>query len=196
MGAKEAGAYFSWGTPGGYEETMHRNGLAGAIAPAGPRATDALLQQTLGDLPGVRVLHAVHLPRSGVVDHLVLAGGKIAVVESQLWPGADYCWTPYGDIAAGTSYEQSATATPTGITDAVAEVAALTGKQVTGWVLIHPQTRPGALRVRNYAAPQDVRLVAAESAGAQLREWLSADNDPAVVDLRLMHWGVRQVVHS
>ena len=102
LGRKDAERFFSWGTPGGLDATI--GDYTGDQRHNGARAQQAtteLLQQLLVDIPGARVVHAVEVPGrpSLVIDHVVLAGSKI--------PGAPYCWSPYGDIAMGTSFANS-----------------------------------------------------------------------------------------
>lgn len=76
-----------WGDPGGAETRSSRDSPHQFAA----RATD----QALGPLyatPGVKILHGLPWPGvpEGIVDHVVVAGNRVAVLQSQALPPGEY----------------------------------------------------------------------------------------------------------
>ena len=172
--AHEARVTRSWGEPG-----------AGCAAGTEPlrgsaevcRNTAQVLTAELGDIPGLRVFHGVRIPDAGVVDHVLVCGGKVAVVASRETATPSLGWWR-GRISGGTTEEA-----PVSLDTVRRTNTALGSVTVAGWILVYG---PGAT-VSNRAAPPYVRLQTAGRGIGEIRNWLLADNDARLVDRVLLH---------
>lgn len=170
----EARATRVWGEPG-----------AGCAAGSEPvRGSAEVCQDTarviaaeLGDLPGLRVFHGVLIPGADVVDHVLVCGGKVALVASRETSADALGWWR-GRISGGaTAAPPVDLATVRRATEALGDVI------VAGWVLVY-----GAeTNVSNRGAPPYVRLQTAGRGVGEIRNWLLADNNARLVDRVLLH---------
>lgn len=179
------------GTPGDLGDALSKfTTLNVAKGIVGEKLTYGLLGW-LSQTPGVRVFNGMRFPGSanGDVDHIVVCGKKLALIDSKLWMPARYAWQPNGSIlrTAGTISKNMDNHMP----NAVAAYQQLfPGFQVAGWVLIHPNGDPADLAVDNTYATS-VRLADAQTTMAETYRWLTSDHTGEVDrrDLaRLYQW--------
>lgn len=90
-----------WGAPG--------DGLTGAerwfgkvrteLGVRGEEATARFLQVLL-DIPGVRILHGMSFPgsRFADVDHIVISGNRVVIIDSKMWKPCQVSWLPSGQV--------------------------------------------------------------------------------------------------
>ncbi|MGH3094719.1 MAG: J domain-containing protein [Streptosporangiales bacterium] len=172
---EEAVAMVEYGTPG--TGTQADNDAVGQRIGA-----DTVWMLTA--LPGTRVFHGLRIPgRSGTLDHAVVCGRRVALVNSRYWEPGRYAWTPHctllrdgkhfagGDVRLG---------------DAVSAYAGIGGKavEVRGYMLVAP-SRPGRVLAATGAGGTVTvgdPLAVVEAIGAWFRG--SADSD--LVDRRLL----------
>lgn len=77
------------GTPGNLDSARGKFSDANiAAGEAGEQRTAVLLDE-LAEIPGVRVFHGLSWPGTGNadIDHVVLAGDRLAVIDSKMWAG-------------------------------------------------------------------------------------------------------------
>lgn len=86
--------FISWGTAGGKADSMTKfNGSNADTLGVGEKMTASLLEE-ITRIPGTRVFHNLVFPDSdtGGVDHAIVNGNKIMLVDSKIWPGGHYSW--------------------------------------------------------------------------------------------------------
>lgn len=86
--------FISWGTAGGKTDSMTKfNGSNADTLGVGEKMTASLLEE-VARIPGTRVFHNLVFPGSdtGGVDHAIINGNKIILVDSKIWPGGHYSW--------------------------------------------------------------------------------------------------------
>jgi hypothetical protein len=155
--------------------TSRSYGLPGDRA---EKLTAELLAKYLTRLPGVRIFHGLGLPESvfADVDHAVLCGHRLVLIESKLWLPGHYEVDETGAMwRNGHPFRGGAVRLDDSI-DAFAEL--LPGVEVRGAVLIYP-SRAGEISTGDpdeaWAPPMSPHRFVVE-----LGQWLAAD--PSTVD--------------
>ncbi|GAB2993458.1 DnaJ domain-containing protein [Amycolatopsis acidiphila] len=156
----------------------------------GERLTAELLERYLTRLPSVRICHGLALPGSvfADIDHAVLAGRRLVLVESKTWlPGH------YGADEDGTLWRDDrlfrggATRLPEAI-EAYREL--LPGVEIRGALIVYPS------RAGEISTEEDFELPAPpmtpEQFVAEIGGWLAAQ--PSTVDIDVLRRLRHQVV--
>ncbi|WP_285499358.1 J domain-containing protein [Actinokineospora sp. NBRC 105648] len=160
--------------------------------PVGERLTAELLVNYLARLPGARVFHGLSRPGSvfADVEHAVLCGHRLVLVESKVWLPGHYEIDDDGSLWRNDHPFRG------GSTDLFAAVASfaehLPGVQVRGVLLIYP-SRDGVLTTDD-APGLDVSAMVPTSFVHDIGTWLSAD--VATVDHHVLRAVRAQVVRE
>ena len=102
--------FVSWGRAGKLDDAVDKFGSHNvALGSTGEKFTAEMMQQLL-KIPGTRIFHGLKFPGSETadVDHALINGNKIALIDSKMWTGGDYRWGHDGMILrsnASTSAE-------------------------------------------------------------------------------------------
>lgn len=173
-------------------------GLSGArfgerqaeLGKQGERATHAVLAETLLPLmPAARLLHSMQWPgsRHADIDHVMVAGKRIALIDSKQWRDGNYWWDNRTLFRSGKELNQLK------FGYAVAKMAAaFPDCQVQGWVVIHTAAGdPRSPYIENhdgYIEPGrlPVRLVNAQALAEEVGLFLSHPDHVAVTDLTVL----------
>jgi len=146
----------------------------------GEALTGELLENYVTRIPSARIFHSLAWPGSATadVDHAVLCGGRLVLVDSKRWEPGDYTFDSNGTLLrAGRPFLGSQVRLP----DAVAAYRRLLPRcDVRGVVLIHPN-RPGAVSVSASPWPTTQALTA-HGFLTQTCAWLAGQ--PDVIDTR------------
>ncbi|MGX7828779.1 J domain-containing protein [Actinokineospora sp. 24-640] len=141
--------------------------------PAGERLTADLLQRYLGRLPGARVFHGLSRPGSVFADieHAVLCGQRLVLVESKLWLPGHYEFDDDGALwRNGHPFRGGETSLP----DAVAAFTdLLPGVEIRGALILYPNRR-GPLTTDDTPA-RGVSPVDPDTFVHEVGAWLAAD---------------------
>lgn len=164
----------TWGHPGGAISKS-----SGRFAPsnielgvAGEIMTGQLLAE-LVKIPGVKILHGLVFPGSadGGVDHAVLCGSRLALIDSKHWRSGDYYWL--GPSLLYARPNERAQVTPTNFPTAVATYRHHFPKlQVRGWYVLHSNDG-GRMRTNNKDAGDKPRLLAPAPFLEEIGDWLA-----------------------
>ncbi len=141
--------------------------------PVGERLTADLLVNYLARLPGARVFHGLSRPGSvfADVEHAVLCGHRLVLVESKLWLPGHYEVDDDGSLWRNDHPFRGGT---TELFDAVAAFAEhLPGVEVRGTLLVYP-SRDGAVTTDD-APGLGVSAMVPEHFLHTVGDWLSAD---------------------
>lgn len=199
---KDIPAGFYWGEPGenlSYaQETFGLDRTMDGIE--GERLTAAEIGYFLGSIPGVRLINGLAFPGSETadVDHAVLCGRRVALIDSKAWKPATYAMVAGQDAIRvggddGWSYFEAHMPT------AVERYQAILGgrrseAEVRGYIVVHPKSITKDLQLLNDGEDGPVRLVTASELIEELGEWFSEDCDQAVtVDRQILSSLVRHV---
>ena len=160
------------GVPGsGLVDTIAKNGLARVeVGHLGEQITASLLDELLV-IPSVHIIHGLRFPgaHSADIDHVVVAGNRIALIDSKLWKPGQYELDTYNrilesgvmDATRGTHHSTAVTRMATIMTDC----------EVRGWIVVHPvDDRPFSARTADPAAT--TRLVTADDLLREVGDWL------------------------
>ncbi|SHF37320.1 nuclease-related domain-containing protein [Streptoalloteichus hindustanus] len=156
----------------------------------GERLTATLLNRYLTRLPGVRIFHGLALPGSvfADVDHAVLCGRRLVLIESKLWLPGHYGADDAGELTRnGHLFRGGAIRLP----EAVARYRELLPEvEVRGALLIYP-SRAGEVTTDE---PADVPAppMTPEHFVREVGEWLA--REPATVDRDVFRTVLDQVV--
>ena len=162
----EAGTLIVYGQPGTERDQL------------GEQLTARLLAEYVAPLPGVRIFHGLAWPGSvfADVDHAVLRGHRLVLIESKLWLPGHYEADEHGDVwRNGHPFRGGAIRLPEGIAQ-FREL--LPGIEVRGVLIVHP-SRKGDITTGSspeVAAPP----MSQERFVLEIGAWLA--EQPAVVD--------------
>lgn len=163
----ESGGLIVFGQPG-----TERDQLAEQL-------TARLLAEYVAPLPGVRIFHGLAWPDSvfADVDHAVLRGGRLVLIESKLWLPGHYEMDEHGEVwRNGHPFRGGAIRLPEGV---AAYRELLPGIEVRGALVVYP-SRAGEITTSewpdNVAAPP----MSQEHFVMEIGEWLA--EQPPVVD--------------
>jgi DnaJ domain/Nuclease-related domain len=185
----EEAKYHSWGDPGAglWDAEEKFGGARVEQGISGERKTATALE-TLYDIPGVRVFHGMRFPAANTqadVDHFVVCGNKIAIIDSKSWTPARYEWSPYGAILENGGKRERNVDALVHSSEKYKQIFA--GCEVRSWVLIHPSDSGRADRlVLDNAYATSIILGSAQSTLTDLSQWFSEGNN-GVVDRGLLH---------
>ncbi|SDZ39210.1 Nuclease-related domain-containing protein [Amycolatopsis xylanica] len=150
----------------------------------GERRTAELLRRYFTQLPEVRIFHSLALPGSvfADIDHAVLVGKRLVLVQSKSWPPGHYEMDEESLYRNGNRFRGGSSSLP----EAIAEYKRLLpGVEVTGALLIYPN-RAGVV-----TADADL-LMTPEQFVIEVGDWLA--ERPAAVDPEVFRTVLGQVV--
>jgi hypothetical protein len=162
----QAGSIVVYGQPGTERDQL------------GEQLTARLLAEYVAPLPGVRIFHGLAWPGSvfADVDHAVLRGNRLVLIESKLWLPGHYIADEHGEVwRNGHPFRGGAIRLPDGV-EAYREL--LPGLEVRGALVVHPSRR-GDITTGDspeVAAPP----MSQEQFVMEIGEWLA--DQPPVVD--------------
>lgn len=146
----------------------------------GETLTGELLENYVTRIPSARIFHSLAWPGSATadVDHAVLCGRRLVLIDSKHWRPGEYTVDGYGDLLrAGRPFLGSQVRLP----HAVAAYQRLLPQcDVYGVVLIHPN-RPGTVSIWGGSWPR-TRALTAYGFLTQTCMWLAGESD--VIDTR------------
>jgi hypothetical protein len=136
--------------------------------------TAPLLSELLR-MPGVAIVHRIQFPGSATahIGHAVVAGGRIALIDSVLWEPADYRLDNWGRVLRNGALDESiAIALPIA---ADRFTAALPYAPIESWVVVHRLT-DGQLTASSDDNTK-VRIVTPDALLREVGDWLSEEGD-------------------
>lgn len=191
--AKDIKDYVSWGKPGQLDDAVGKFSAHNvALGIAGEKFTAELMEQLL-KIPGTRIFHGLKFPGSETadVDHAIINGNKIALVDSKMWSGGDYRWGRDGIILRSNS--STSAELQTNFHHAVVGYGReLREAQIRGRILIHSSNgRPVTVDNTNAERTKEAWMPDTEMATAQqffdeIGEWFSEGN-PGYINRGLMN---------
>lgn len=156
----------------------------------GERLTADLLSHYLTRVPGVRIFHGLAAEVGSVfadIDHAVLCGRRLVLVESKLWLPGDYSVDEAGGLwRNGHRFRGGAVRLPDQI---AAYRALLPDLELRGVLLLYPSA-PGAITVGDPRS--EIPPMVPEQFVRDIGGWLAAD--PSTVDRAAFSTLLRQVV--
>ncbi|MFF1823468.1 J domain-containing protein [Kribbella sp. NPDC058245] len=166
-----------WGRPG---EPLVDDGYTAPLASPDVlrhRQAAQLLEAVVLQLPAAKLIHGARV--DGVpVDHLLLAGHRLAVISSVTWPPGNYSFDVYGSVLRnGQPFAGHDTALA-GVVEAWRARSAR-GVEVRGYVVVLGN---GPITV---TAGQDITYLTASSAASELITWLQPDGN--LIDRRVLN---------
>ncbi|WP_199441862.1 J domain-containing protein [Umezawaea beigongshangensis] len=156
------------------------------------RLTADLLGQYLTRLPGVRIFHGLSWPGSvfADVDHAVLCGSRLVLVESKTWLPGHYSGDEDGEVwRNGHPFRGGSVRIAEGV-EVFEEL--LPHLEVRGALLIYPSRAGDVTTDGDVDGPAPP--MTPEQFVREIGEWLAAD--PATVDREALRVLLRQVVSS
>ena len=168
--------YSIFGTPGlglSQNTTFSQSNIEAGIK--GERAgADALA--TLTDIPGLKIFHSCRFgtDTEADVDHVVVYGKKVALIDSKLWPSSDYRWQGDGSPLIIEEGYHGTRERKSNMDAAMRNYTALMPKdaKVRGWIMIHPRKGEENFSFSNVGAPAGLRMGDANEVVNAVAEWL------------------------
>ena len=156
----------------------------------GERLTEALLARYLTRIPGVRIFHGLATEAGSVfadIDHAVLCGRRLVLVESKVWLPGHYELDETGALLRnGRPFRGGTTRLPAWL-DAYRTL--LPDLELRGVLLLYPG-RPGEITVADGGSR--ITAMVPEQCVQEIGDWLAAD--PSTVDRKAFDAVLRQVV--
>lgn len=190
VSAKDLIDYASWGKPGQLDDALgkftERNIALGAT---GEKMT-AELMNNLMLIPGTRILHGLRFPGSenADVDHAIINGNKIVLVDSKMWSGGSYHWGYDGMIVRSNG--TTSTDLHTNFPYAVAEYQKdIPEAHIRGRILIHSNNGKPVVVDNGKAESSGVgatRLCTAQEFFEETGNWF-AENNTGVIHRGLVN---------
>jgi hypothetical protein len=182
---------FSYGVPGTGLAEAGFGSQATNAGIMGERATAELLEKHISRFRGARAFHSMRFaPDSDAdVDHVVVYGDKIALIDSKLWPSAAYEWES-GITAEIVEYNPKGTrrTRTTTMPEARKSYAKLfPGYEVQVWILIHPAGGAKGFSIDDSAHPNAVHLGDADSVINDVGAWLAKNETVPPVDRKMLN---------
>ncbi|HKS44341.1 MAG TPA: DnaJ domain-containing protein [Amycolatopsis sp.] len=169
--AAEFGGVMVFGRPGGDPDQW------------GERLTAELLERYLTRLPGARIFHGLAWPGSvfADIDHAVLAGRRLVLIESKTWLPGHYATDETGGLwRNGRVFRGGATRLPEAI-DAYREL--LPGAEIRGALIVYP-SRAGQVTAEPADGSSVPQPMTPEQFAREIGGWLAAE--ASTVDLKLL----------
>lgn len=149
------------------------------------RTVALLSQQILTNMPSARLVNGLHAPgEHGYIDHALLAGYRLALVDSMLLPKGIFDWDGY------TLHKDGRTVEPPRLAPAVRRMQDLFPElNVQGWTVIHSPDGNLHEPVVDYARGYDpggqglVHVVNAARLVRELKQFLSSGPTPNTVQV-------------
>lgn len=137
----------------------------------GERLSGAMIEQVLR-IPGSKVFHSVRWPgrKNADVDHVLVCGRRVLVMDSKMWRAGRYSVDSYGDLLRDGEPFAGGKLTFSAAVDAYRK-ALPAHAQVQGLVVLHAAT-PGNTVV-DLPPTYPVRVVAAADAYEAMGAWLA-----------------------
>ncbi|HEX9229241.1 MAG TPA: nuclease-related domain-containing protein [Arthrobacter sp.] len=169
--------------------TVQLFGANAAPGIEGEQRTARLIEASvLPGLPAARLINGVRWPgtRAADIDHVIIAGNRIAVIDSKLWAEGKYSWDNSRLLRDGVEME------PFKLVAAVNALRAkFPGFEIHGWVVLH--SRSGDPN-KPFIAPNSdpwrggtgVALVSAAALPLSVRTFLASGPQPHLVDVRAL----------
>lgn len=173
------------GVPG-RDLSAARFGDKAPMGAEGERRTSHLITESvLGGLPAARLINGLRWPGTehADIDHAVITGNRIALIDSKMWADGDYWWDNKRLFKNGKELDAFKLGAAV-----EAMRAAYPGYIVDGWVVLHSPTgqlnRPSIERAGMFPLPgrAPVRLVTPAELAAEVHAYLSQAVDPHTVD--------------
>lgn len=147
-----------------------------------------LSNQVLAALPSARMVNGLHSPDGrGYIDHALLAGYRLALVDSMMLPNGVYRWDGASLLRDGKSIE------PPKISPAVSRMQSLFPElNVTGWTVIlspHGNLHEPVIDYARGADPATsagINVVNAANLVRELKMFLGSGPSPNVVDVTVL----------
>jgi hypothetical protein len=163
----EAGGLIVYGQPGTERDQL------------GEQLTARLLAEYIAPLPGVRIFHGLSWPDSvfADVDHAVLRGHRLVLIESKMWLPGHYTADDHGELwRNGHPFRGGAIRLPEGI---AAFRDLLPGLELRGALLVYP-SRAGEITTGDYPDQLAAPPMSQKRFVLEIGEWLAAE--AAVID--------------
>jgi len=190
ISSKDILEYASWGKAGQLDDAAgkftDRNIALGAT---GEKMTAELMNNLLL-IPGTRILHGLKFPGSETadVDHAIINGNKIVLVDSKMWSGGNYRWGYDGLIVRsnGATSADLHTNFPYAVREYQRDI---TEAIIRGRILIH-SNNGNAVSVDNSGAEASgvgsTRLCTAQEFFEETGNWF-AENNTGIIHRGLMN---------
>lgn len=163
----ESGSLIVFGQPGTEKEQIAE------------QLTARLLAEYVAPLPGVRIFHGLAWPDSvfADVDHAVLRGHRLVLIESKMWLPGHYEMDEHGDVwRNGHPFRGGAIRLPEGV---AAYRELLPGIDVRGALVVYP-SRAGDVTTGEWPDGVAAPPMSQEHFVMEIGEWLA--DQPPVID--------------
>lgn len=174
-----------YGLPGQLEDAIAKFGVDNVEAGIeGEKRTASILEQVATTIPSARVFHGLGFPGSQTadVDHGILVGNRLVLIDSKMWKENHYAWDQTGNITEimpNGFRRQRITHFPA----AVEKYNNMLPKvEVRGWILVHPRNgRDNKLSFDNRYA-RNTEIGNAEDAINEIGDWLLEGKKSQIVN--------------
>lgn len=167
-----------FGTPGDLDDAIGKFGYANVqLGKQGETKTAEILETFVKYLITPRIFHGLRFPGSNNadVDHAVLYGNKLALIDSKMWEPATYEFDSFGQlikVSKRNGYETR----EMNFIEAVNRYAQIFPElEVQGWVLVHP-TRTNEPTFFNNNTYGRVRMNTAQNVIEEIGSWFLYEN--------------------
>lgn len=167
-----------FGIPGDLDDAIGKFGARNVeLGKRGEKRTAEMLEAFVRYLRTPRIFHGLRFPGSKVadVDHAVLYGKKLALIDSKMWEPAYYQFDEFGQLIKDSKLGGYETREMNFISAVEGYARMFPELEVQGWVLVHPTRQNEALEFGNNEYAR-VRMNTAQVCMEEVGQWFTANN--------------------
>lgn len=179
-----------WGVPGAHIAANKQFGELAEVGARGEVEVGKALQKVVDEYPWVRVFHGLNFTpgqRGADVDHAVVIGNEVVLVDAKNWAYADYSWGYNGEVLrdgqqfqGGDVHMESALFKWADHLD-----AEITGISALVTLAKPPRSQYGKYTLSNGRSPRGLNLTTTDALVRELKS-IASSTEP-VVDRRLVY---------
>lgn len=178
-----------WGVPGDLKDAIDKFGAENIEkGEIGEKKTATMMEEILR-IPGTKIFHGLKFPRSKTadVDHAILNGNRLILIDSKYWTGGEFSWEAYDLISQKAPGYSRITNRSSHFTFAVEQYRLqFPTLRIDGYIAIH-SNNDCPVSVNNSVNGAGVRITTPEIMINEIGQMFSEGRDLGAVDRGIMN---------
>lgn len=178
-----------WGTPGNLVDAIDKFGVENIEKGSIGEKKTAMLMEEILLIPGTKIFHGLKFPQSNTadVDHAILNGNRLILIDSKYWTGGDFNWEAYDLIVQKTPGYSNPTNRSSHFTFAVEQYRLqFPTLRVDGYIAIHSNNGT-PVTTHNSVNGAGVRMTTPEVMIDEIGQMFSENRNLGAIDRGIMN---------